>query len=339
MKLQYYKRMEKIILKKTEKKILGYLNTNSRMSFSRIGKELKKSQQQVSYTVNSLRQKDVILSYYTVIDYSKINYNILLFRVYFKVIYTREQTYEKLIEFLKDDIYTGKIEECSGSYDLIVTFYARNVSQFNKHIRDIMEKFPKHLQNFSVLTTVVHRLWGRNYLNRKAVSRELFVGGDRVPMQVDDTDLNILRMLAADARINSVEIARKLNITPKTVINRIKKLEKDQIILGYKTSVNVRNAGYYSNLFVIKYHNITSEAENSFVSYLKAHPNVTTAVKTLGEWDIEVKVEVEDYNQIRRTELDIREKFGSLLKSIQNLPTYKTFQNNYFPRFLLEKAQ
>jgi Lrp/AsnC family transcriptional regulator, leucine-responsive regulatory protein len=324
------------ILKKAEKNLLSYLDINSRNSFSNIGKHLRKSQQQISYTVKSLKDKKIIQNFYSVIDYSKINYNILLFRVYFKVIYTKEETYEKLIEYLKEDIYVGKIEECWGSYDLITTFFSRNVSQFNKHIREIMEKFPRHLQNFSVLTTVVHRLFGRQYLNQKIIRKDLFVGGDRLPIIIEETDLKILNMLSQDARLNSVDIANKLKITPKTVINRIKKLEEKEVILGYKTSLNIRNAGCYSNLFLVKYHNITSETENNLINFLKAHPNVTAVVKTLGEWDIEIKIEVEDYNETRKIEREIREKYGNMIKSIQNLPTYKTFQNNYFPKFLLK---
>lgn len=323
-------------LKKVEKNILSYLNLNSRTSFSKIGKQIKKSQQQVSYTVQSLKDKEILQGFYTVIDYSKINYNILLFRVYFKVIYTKEQTYEKLIEFLKNDPYTGKIEECWGNYDLITTFFARNVSQFNKHIRGIMENFPKHLQNFSVLTTVVHRIFGRKYLNPKILTKELYVGGDRTPVNVEEIDLKILSMISRDARLNSVDMANKLKVTPKTIINRITKLEEKEIILGYKPSLNIRKAGYYSNLLLIKYHNITSDMENNLINFLKVHPNVTSVVKTLGEWDIEVMVEVEDYNQTRKIEREIREKFGTMIQSIQNLPTYKTYQNNYFPKFLLQ---
>ena len=91
--------MKIVALKKVEKGILSYLDIDSRTSFSRIGKKIRKSQQQVSYTVQSLKDKEILKGFYTLMDYSKINYNLILFRVYFKVIYTKEQTYENLIEF------------------------------------------------------------------------------------------------------------------------------------------------------------------------------------------------------------------------------------------------
>ncbi|MBT6772539.1 Lrp/AsnC family transcriptional regulator, partial [archaeon] len=321
---------------KVEKGILSYLDIDSRTSFSRIGKKIRKSQQQVSYTVQSLKDKEILKGFYTLMDYSKINYNLILFRVYFKVIYTKEQTYENLIEYLKNDPHTGLIEECWGNYDLVTTYYAKNASHFNKHIREVMEKFPKHLQNFSVLTTVVQRHFGRKYLNPKATYDEIFVGGDRVPQKVEDIDLKILNMISTNARINSVEIASILDVTPKTIINRLKKLEEKEIILGYKPLINIRNVGYYSNLLLIKYHNITAKTEKEFINYLKAHPSVISVIKTLGEWDIEIRIEIEDYNQIRKTEREIRENFGSMIQTIQNLPTHKIFKNNFFPSFLLE---
>ena len=48
----------------------------------------------------------------------------------------------------------------------------------------------------------------------------------------------ILEILEKDARTTPEEIARMLNMTPKAVKNTIKKLEKEGVILKYKTIIN-----------------------------------------------------------------------------------------------------
>lgn len=48
----------------------------------------------------------------------------------------------------------------------------------------------------------------------------------------------ILEILEKDARATPEEIARMLNMTPKSVRSMIKKLEKEGVILKYKTIIN-----------------------------------------------------------------------------------------------------
>jgi len=48
----------------------------------------------------------------------------------------------------------------------------------------------------------------------------------------------ILEILEKDARSTPEEIAKMLNMTPKGVRNTIKKLEKESVILKYKTIIN-----------------------------------------------------------------------------------------------------
>ncbi len=48
----------------------------------------------------------------------------------------------------------------------------------------------------------------------------------------------ILEILEKDARTTPEEMARMLNTTPKAVKNTIKKMEKDGVILKYKTIIN-----------------------------------------------------------------------------------------------------
>ena len=322
-------------LRNSDKLLLSNLEKNSRIPFSRLGKNIKKSQQQVSYTVNSLVQKDVIKNFYTIIDYSKLD--VLNFRVYFRVSYVDEEKFNELIEHLKNLPYTSWIVDCGGRYDLICTFFTQNPSQFNKNLKNVIEKFPKQIQNYTVLTTIVNRILGRKYLFKdfSRMSRPI-VGGDREPEKIDEIDLKILGELAEDARRSSVMISRKLEMTPKTVINRIKNLETRKIIRGYKPLLNTREIGYESNLLLIKYHNISSEKEDELINYLKMHPNVVSVVKTLGEWDIEIEVEVEEQIELRKVERKIRQKFALLIKEIESIPMYQPHKICYFPSFLLD---
>jgi len=62
-------------------------------------------------------------------------------------------------------------------------------------------------------------------------------------MELEETDKKIIKYLLEDARCTYNEIAKKLKVTPATVMNRIKKLEKEGVIEGYRTRLNVAKLG------------------------------------------------------------------------------------------------
>jgi DNA-binding Lrp family transcriptional regulator len=325
-------------ISKTEKAILRQLELNARMPFSKIGKRLRMSQQRVSYAVDTMIKKNIIETFYTLIDYSK--FDIMNFRVYFRVNYTTQEEFDKLIQYLKAEPSTSWIANCGGRYDLICTFLAFNPSRFNKTLKNIMRNFPAQLENYTILTTIVSRSLGRKYLFSKlrTFPPQAVIGGDRKPVEVKEPDLKILSLLAENARLSAVEIARQLDLTPKTVIERIKKLHQRQIIVSFKPALNTRQIDNVTFLLAIKEHNVVPEIEDQLIDYLKFHPNVVNVVKTLGEWDMEIQIEVENWDTFRSTVREIRQKFKSLIQNTENIPIYKTYHKiNYFPGFLLEQ--
>ena len=320
-------------LTKNEMLIINKLELDSRTPFSKFKGKIRKSQQAISYTVNTLLKKRIIQKFYTLIDYSKLD--VINFRVYFKLSYFNEKKFDELIDYMSLDPHISWISMCGGRYDLICSFLALNPSQFNKTLKSLIAKFPTQIQNYNVLTTIVIRWFGRKYLSKEMPDQIIF-GGDRAPEEIDEIDIKILNELSEDARKSSVKIGKNLSITPKTIIQRIKRLYNAKIIRGFKPLLNIRKMGYISNLLLIRYHNVSPELENKLISYLKAQPNVVSIVKTLGEWDIEVKIETKDPMEFRKIEMQIRQKFTSLIQQIESVPLYKTYKKNYFPKFLIE---
>lgn len=55
---------------------------------------------------------------------------------------------------------------------------------------------------------------------------------------LDNTDLQILELMQANARISNADLARELNMAPSAVLERVKKLEQKKVIQGYTTQIN-----------------------------------------------------------------------------------------------------
>ena len=56
--------------------------------------------------------------------------------------------------------------------------------------------------------------------------------------------MKILKILSQDCRISNREIARKIELSVNTVINRIRNLEAHGLIKGYQASIDFEKLGY-----------------------------------------------------------------------------------------------
>lgn len=55
---------------------------------------------------------------------------------------------------------------------------------------------------------------------------------------LDGIDLHILQLMQENARISNVDMAKKLDMAPSAVLERVKKLEQKKVIINYTTSIN-----------------------------------------------------------------------------------------------------
>ena len=61
---------------------------------------------------------------------------------------------------------------------------------------------------------------------------------------MDKTDERILKNLMMDGRLSARQLALKLGMSTVTILTRIKKMEKEKIILGYSALINHEKVGY-----------------------------------------------------------------------------------------------
>jgi Lrp/AsnC family transcriptional regulator, leucine-responsive regulatory protein len=55
---------------------------------------------------------------------------------------------------------------------------------------------------------------------------------------MDAIDKSILNLMQHNGRISNAEIARTVNLAPSAVLERVRKLEREQVIEGYQCKVN-----------------------------------------------------------------------------------------------------
>ena len=131
---------------------------------------------------------------------------------------------------------------------------------------------------------------------------------DRGSPMLDATDRTILELLQANGRTSNADIARKLDMAPSAILDRIRKLEQRGIILGYSARINPVAVGLGLTAFVMVR---TEERAGSAAigQALSRQPEVLEVHHVAGEDCYLVKVRVPDTEALSRL---LRERFGRL---------------------------
>jgi Lrp/AsnC family leucine-responsive transcriptional regulator len=69
-------------------------------------------------------------------------------------------------------------------------------------------------------------------------------------MPIDATDRLILRELQADGRVPNVALAERVHLSPSPCLRRLKRLERDGTIQGYRAILDRRRVGLGLTVFV-----------------------------------------------------------------------------------------
>ncbi|CAJ37830.1 Lrp/AsnC family transcriptional regulator [Methanocella arvoryzae] len=131
----------------------------------------------------------------------------------------------------------------------------------------------------------------------------------------DEVDKKILSALARDGRTPHVDIAAECGITRQTVASRIRRLEKEGIIKGYRAVVDMEKIGLNSFFILFLKLDVTDQATiKSFIDTLKEDPHVIMDVSVTGEWDAMLLLAFKDVREYESYISHIRLSMGHMLK-------------------------
>ena len=129
-------------------------------------------------------------------------------------------------------------------------------------------------------------------------------------MQLDEIDRRILRELQQDGRLQNVELARRVGLSPSPCLRRVKLLEEAGIISRYVAVVDQAKVGLKLSMFArILLTAQDAETIAHFIAAMKRLPEVVECYIMLGESDALLRVvvpDLEDYRRFQSTHLTRR---------------------------------
>jgi Lrp/AsnC family transcriptional regulator, leucine-responsive regulatory protein len=118
---------------------------------------------------------------------------------------------------------------------------------------------------------------------------------ERNSMDLDKTDLRLLALLQQDARATHQRLAEQVHLSASSVHERIKRLQRDGVILGYRAQLNPEKLGAALMVFVeVLLDRTVHDVMDSFKAAVQARPEILECHLVAGGFDYLLKTRVAD---------------------------------------------
>lgn len=135
-------------------------------------------------------------------------------------------------------------------------------------------------------------------------------------MKIDGIDKKIIRSLIKDARTPILSIARDVGISGAAIHQRLRKLEKSDLIEGYEMKINHQSLGLNTTAFVGLYLD-NSAVLSSVVKRLKEINEVLECHYTTGKFTIFIKI-------LSKNNEDLMKVLDTKVKVIKGVSKFET---------------
>jgi Lrp/AsnC family transcriptional regulator, leucine-responsive regulatory protein len=124
--------------------------------------------------------------------------------------------------------------------------------------------------------------------------------------QLDPIDRNLLGALLEDARVSHVDLAEKVGLSPTACARRIRRLEEEGVLKGYRAELDTQRMGVGTVVVVrITLRDQTEELFTKFESAVKDCPEVFSCFLMSGSDDYLLMVAVEDIAEYERLHMKV----------------------------------
>ncbi|WP_135502528.1 Lrp/AsnC family transcriptional regulator [Roseovarius aestuariivivens] len=120
-------------------------------------------------------------------------------------------------------------------------------------------------------------------------------------LKLDDRDIEILRVLADNGRITKAQLAERVGLSASPCWERLRRLEEEGIIEGYKATINLRKLGPNVTVFVVaELNDHTPASFQAFEASMQRFDEVTACWALGGGLDYLMQVVTTDIDAYQR---------------------------------------
>ncbi len=306
--------------------LLGELEMNARLTHSQLGKKLRLSKQVVKYRIEALEKENIIQGYNAIVDLEKLGKTIYV--IYLKLIKMSSLQERDWISQLSKDKNLLAVGKNAGYWDLTLVIRAQNNSELDNFLKKVLQGKQEKIKE-KLITSEINS----TYLSTNICSsnkKEFSTSKIAKELRLDEKDEILLNLLSHNCRFTLVQLSEKLNLTANAVKNRIKNLEKNKIVMGYKTKINYEKLGFLHFRVFLHLNKFDEDLFKQTKEFLHSNGNVESISHYSGYADIDfrcyAKSLVEFYSLISK----LKDKFLNNIIEIDSMAIFNWEKINFY---------
>ncbi|WP_209010995.1 Lrp/AsnC family transcriptional regulator [Labrenzia sp. PHM005] len=122
-----------------------------------------------------------------------------------------------------------------------------------------------------------------------------------IGLKLDDRDLKILSLLSQEGRLSKADLAKRVNLSPTPLWERLKRLENAGIIRGYNADISLKSVAPHIEVFVtVELENHKAESFQAFERSMDRHEEIVACWAVGGGFDYVLQVITRDIDSYQR---------------------------------------
>lgn len=313
-----------------DRRILFALDEDAFQSLAALSRKTGISKQVIRYRIIDLHQNGILRRCCVIVNTAAIGLS--FFKFYLKYKNVTKELESEMVAFFDSHKNVGLVDTCDGRYDMFIGIWAQDTHELYQIYKSLFKTYGKFFEDITVSIVETAFNSKRGYLIGKNTSSEVpLFGGEMARVKIDVIDQKILGLLSKDARMKLIDMARVLKLTPNAVSYRIRQLKANGVIQGARIVLDRNKFGYLTYKVLVKIDSFDEAEVRRFTRYLTQHPNVIDIDLCMGQWNVEIDVEIDNYNSFHELMLGLRTEFSNLIKNYDSLLVFAEHTYTYYP--------
>jgi len=278
-----------------DKKILYELDINSRASASRIARNVKVPKETINYRIKRLINDCWVDRLYTIFNASKFGYS--YYKIFLKFHKLTAENENKIIKFITNNPTCINLRILEGTYDLVFSTIQKNISELRVFLQKFFNNFGTYVLEKEIHTTAKTHKLNQKFLYEGKTVKKTFSHIDFGNYSLDEIDLGIMKLISTNSRVKLTDIANDTFIDSRLIKYRIKKLEKEGVIVTYAAALNLAqiNREFIQIDMVLKDPAIIP----SIIDFFDKTNTCIFAYELLGKYDLSIEIYVKNDEMLR----------------------------------------
>lgn len=290
-------------LNEKDMKLLAYLYHSHREPLTKIAKETGLTREQVEYKIDKFVKEGLIKKFMTMFNPGVFGYGTYAFILLKFEKYSSMKNFAKKLEGNKNCMSWGK---CYGKYDIFMNLIFKNEKEIQEYLAFLLNE-SNEIGDYALVRPYFAEYHPLKWFKDYKKDPYPLTYNETKETKLDKNEIEIMKMLEKDGRVRLIDIASKLGMSSELVLYKIRKLQKDKVILGSKIHFDMKKLGYNYSGFFINVRNLSVKTREKIINFCRKHPLVNAVTLSITQPNCFIQLFHKDEDELKRAVEEVRE--------------------------------